>query len=220
MEACRDNGQEELGKQCLELVRKNPYLDADWEKRLQHIFYPAVSGQKTKPRTRGARRPPEDPKPDDGTVFHYCSVQIEGVRRSYAYLTGGLPLKVGDWVELPFGKDDAPRKGQVKAIMDCTRTVAPWPPEQTKTVIKHMLRRRANRLQKLPHRTWSSILRRQREWLNSRKRSKSRKKQKALLFPNRAQSPKRRKFPHSPWSPLRPMNRIRGRSRPRPQRNL
>lgn len=136
LEACRDNGQEELGKQCLELVRKNPYLDADWEKRLQHIFYPAVSGQKTKPRTHGARRPPEDPKPDDGTVFHYCSVQIEGVRRSYAYLTGGLPLKVGDWVELPFGKDDAPRKGQVKAIMDCTRTVAPWPPEQTKTVIQ------------------------------------------------------------------------------------
>ena len=134
LEACRDNGQEKLGKQCLELVRKNPYLDADWEKRLQHIFYPAVSGQKTKPRTRGARRPPEDPKPDDGTVFHYCSVQIEGVRRSYAYLTGGLPLKVGDWVELPFGKDDAPRKGQVKAVMDCTRTVAPWPPEQTKTV--------------------------------------------------------------------------------------
>lgn len=62
LEACRDNGQEELGKQCLALVRKNPYLDADWEKRLQHIFYPAVSGQKTKPRTRGARRPPEQPK--------------------------------------------------------------------------------------------------------------------------------------------------------------
>lgn len=136
LEACRDNGQEELGKQCLELVRKNPCLDADWEKRFQHIFYPAVSTQKTKPRPRTVRRPPADPKPDDGTVFHYCSVQVQGIRRSYAYLTGGLPLKVGDWVELPFGKDDAPRKGQVKAVMDCTRTVAPWPPEQTKTVAR------------------------------------------------------------------------------------
>ena len=45
-------------------------------------------------------------------------------------------LKAGDWVELPFGKDDLLRQGQVKAVMDCTRTVAPWPPEQTKTVIR------------------------------------------------------------------------------------
>ena len=51
-------------------------------------------------------------------------------------MTGGLPLKVGDWVELPFGKDDALRQGQVKAVMDCTRMAAPWPPEQTKTVIR------------------------------------------------------------------------------------
>ena len=69
-------------------------------------------------------------------MYHYCSVQVQGTRRPYAYLTGGLPLKVGDWVELPFGKDDVPRHGQVKAVMDCTRMVAPWPPEQTKTVIR------------------------------------------------------------------------------------
>ncbi len=77
-----------------------------------------------------------DTKPDDGTVYHYCSVQVQGTRRPYAYLTGGLPLKVGDWVELPFGKDDVLRQGQIKAVMDCTRMVAPWPPEQTKTVIR------------------------------------------------------------------------------------
>ena len=47
-----------------------------------------------------------------------------------------MPLKVGDWVELPFGKDDVLRQGQIKAVMDCTRMVAPWPPEQTKTVIR------------------------------------------------------------------------------------
>ena len=52
------------------------------------------------------------------------------------YIDGKLHVFDKDWVELPFGKDDAPRKGQVKAIMDCTRTVAPWPPEQTKTVIQ------------------------------------------------------------------------------------
>ena len=69
-------------------------------------------------------------------MYHYCSVQLQGMHRSYTYLTGGLPLKAGDWVELPFGKDDLLRQGQVKAVMDCTRTVAPWPPEQTKTVIR------------------------------------------------------------------------------------
>ena len=27
-------------------------------------------------------------------------------------------------------------KERDKAVMDCTRTVAPWPPEQTKTIIR------------------------------------------------------------------------------------
>lgn len=63
---------------------------------------------------------------------------MQGTRRPYAYLTGGLPLKVGDWVELPFGKDDVLRQGQIKTVMDCTRMVAPWPPEQTKTVIRRI----------------------------------------------------------------------------------
>ena len=58
------------------------------------------------------------------------------MHRPYAYLTGGLPLKVGDWVEVPFGKDDVLRQGQVKSVMDCTRRVAPWPPELTKTVLR------------------------------------------------------------------------------------
>ena len=61
---------------------------------------------------------------------------MQGTRRPYAYLTGGLPLKAGDWVELPFGKGDLLRQRQVKAVMDCTRTVASWPPEQTKTIIR------------------------------------------------------------------------------------
>ena len=61
---------------------------------------------------------------------------MQGTRRPYAYLTSGLPLKTGDWIELPFGKVDLLRRGQIKAVMDCTRMVAPWPPEQTKTIIR------------------------------------------------------------------------------------
>ena len=135
LNACRSCGQEELGKHCLELALKNPCLEETWEKRLRRVFTTAPSSGRSKLRSYTAK-PIADTKPDDGTVYHYCSVQVQGTRRPYAYLTGGLPLKVGDWVELPFGKDDVLRQGQVKAVMDCTRMVAPWPPEQTKTVIR------------------------------------------------------------------------------------
>ena len=136
LNACRDCGQERKGQHCLKLALKNPYLEESWEKRLRRVFTTTLPSGSTKPRSHATAKPIADTKPDDGTVYHYCSVQVQGTRRPYAYLTGGLPLKVGDWVELPFGKDDVPRHGQVKAVMDCTRMVAPWPPEQTKTVIR------------------------------------------------------------------------------------
>ena len=136
LNACRDYGQEKLGQHCLELALKNPYLEENWEKRFRRVFTTTLPSESTKPRSHATAKPIADTKPDDGTVYHYCSVQVQGTRRPYAYLTGGLPLKVGDWVELPFGKDDVPRHGQVKAVLDCTRVVAPWPPEQTKTVIR------------------------------------------------------------------------------------
>ena len=136
LNACRDCGQEKQGQHCLELALKNPYLEENWEKRFRRVFTTALPSGSTKPRSHATAKPIADTKPDDGTVYHYCSVQVQGTRRPYAYLTGGLPLKVGDWVELPFGKDDVLRQGQIKAVMDCTRMVAPWPPEQTKTVIR------------------------------------------------------------------------------------
>ena len=136
LNACRDCGQEKLGQHCLELALKNPYLEENWEKRFRRVFTTTLPSGSTRPRSHATAKPIADTKPDDGTVYHYCSVQMQGTRRPYAYLTGGLPLKVGDWVELPFGKDDVLRRGQVKAVMDCTRMVAPWPPEQTKTVIR------------------------------------------------------------------------------------
>ena len=116
LNACRDCGQEILGQHCLELVLKNPSLEENWEKRLKRIFTVAPYSGRSKPRSNPSK-PIADAKPDDGTVYHYCSVQMQGTRRPYAYLTGGLPLKVGDWVELPFGKDYVLRRGQVKAVM-------------------------------------------------------------------------------------------------------
>lgn len=136
LNACRDCGQEKQGQHCLELALKNPYLEESWEKRFRRVFTTTPSSRIEKSHSHATAKPIADAKPDDGTVYHYCSVQVQGTRRPYAYLTGGLPLKVGDWVELPFGKDDVLRQGQIKAVMDCTRMVAPWPPEQTKAIIR------------------------------------------------------------------------------------
>lgn len=135
LNACHAYGQEKLGQRCLELALKNPCLEENWKKRLSRVFTTTPPSRTATPRFYTGK-PIADAKPDDGTVYHYCTVQVQGTRRPYSYLTGGLPLKVGDWVELPFGKDDVLRHGQVKAVMDCTRMAAPWPPEQTKTVIR------------------------------------------------------------------------------------
>ena len=136
LNACRDYGQEALGQRCLALALKNPHLEEYWRKHLKRVFTEKPSYRSAAPRPAAAGKPITDKKADGGTVYHYCSVQVPGTHRPYAYLTGGLPLKAGDWVELPFAKDDVLQQGQVKSVMDCTRRVAPWPPELTKTVIR------------------------------------------------------------------------------------
>ena len=133
---CRNFNRIELGQHCLELVLKNPYLNGAWEQRLKKALTPYIRPPKPQGPSQSIHIPSVGDIPDDGTVFHYCTVRIQGVRRVYSYLTGDLPLKVGDWVEVPFGKENQPRRGQVGSITDCTRLVAPWPPEQTKPVLR------------------------------------------------------------------------------------
>ena len=133
---CRSSGQEKLCQHLLQLALENPNLEENRKKQFRRAFSAEPYFTNAALRSYAVGKLIADTKPDDGTVYHYCSVLVQGTQRPYAYMTGGLPLKVGDWVELPFGKDDAPRQGQVKAVMDCTRMTAPWPPERTKTVIR------------------------------------------------------------------------------------
>ena len=92
---------------------------------------PAERRERPLPPSRQGGAPPVD----DGTVFHCCAVEVMGVRRTYHYLTGGLPLRVGDWVEVPLGREDRPVPGQVRSLLTCTRPGMPWPPERMKTVL-------------------------------------------------------------------------------------
>lgn len=70
-----------------------------------------------------------------GEVYHYCMVGF-GDRKLYAYLTNGLPVQIGSRVWVPYGKVNQEREGVVLSIMDCTREMAPWPPEKTKAVLR------------------------------------------------------------------------------------
>ena len=133
---CRKSGRLDLEHRCLDIVLKNSYLDDAWERQWRKMLASDVKSPKAQSASRSTCIPPVEDHPDDGTVFHYCTVKLQGIRRPYSYLTGGLPLEVGDWVEVPFGKEDQPRCGQVGSVTDCTRSVAPWPPEQTKTVLR------------------------------------------------------------------------------------
>ena len=135
LEICKRFGQTELGQHCLELALENPCLTSPWENRLRLALSPEAG--RPAPRRPADACPPGAGIPSgDGTAFRYCAVQLPGLAKSYAYLAGELSPKAGDWVEVPFGKGNQPRRGQVLSVTDCTRQTAPWPPEQTKTLLR------------------------------------------------------------------------------------
>ncbi len=79
---------------------------------------------------------PQKPKPNTGELFRYCTVSLGFCGENYSYLTGTLDLTPGDWVEVPWGKGNIIRIGQIVEVKNYTRSAAPWPPERTKTVLR------------------------------------------------------------------------------------
>ena len=76
---------------------------------------------------------------DDNTpMYRYCFVRVDHGRR-YSYLTNGLPVKKGDHVRVPYGKNNELKEGVVHAVGNYTRDTAPWPPEKTKCVLEEIL---------------------------------------------------------------------------------
>lgn len=72
---------------------------------------------------------------DSTPTYRYCLVRVDNGHR-YAYLTAGLPVKKGDHVRVPYGKDNELKEGLVHAVGNYTRDTAPWPPEKTKRVLE------------------------------------------------------------------------------------
>lgn len=76
------------------------------------------------------------PANSDGGYYQFCKVQFQDGGRPYTYLTGGLPLAVGDFVVVPVGYRNAEKTGCVTDVFVCSAQDAPHPPEKTKFVLR------------------------------------------------------------------------------------
>ena len=71
-----------------------------------------------------------------GGYYQFCNVQFKDGGNPYAYLTGGLPLAVGDFVVVPVGNRNTEKTGRVTDVFVCSAQDAPYPPEKAKFVLR------------------------------------------------------------------------------------
>ena len=76
------------------------------------------------------------PAGNGGGYYQFCKVQFKDGGSPYAYLTGGLPLAVGDFVVVPVGNRNAEKTGRVTDVFVCSVQDAPYPPEKAKFVLR------------------------------------------------------------------------------------
>lgn len=126
LEACWQYGEQELGQTLLELLRNNPCPHKPIEQEEAWMEEQVAEA---------AALPEAD---QEHIVYQYCLVELEGISRPLAYLAGDLPLQVGDDVEVPVGRKNTSRPGRVLQVQEYTRATAPWPPEQTKSVLRKL----------------------------------------------------------------------------------
>ena len=138
LEICRDCGEETLARHCMDLALKNPCLEEQWRKRYTQVLAAAPSSKRTKPPARAlARTPVSTPaKPAGESYYQFCNVQFKEDGAAYAYLTGGISLKAGDFVVVPIGDHQAEKLARVTEVFVCSTQNVPYPPEKTKFVLR------------------------------------------------------------------------------------
>lgn len=138
LEICRDRGEETLARHCMDLALKNPCLEEQWRKRYTQVLAAAPSSKRTKPPARALARPPfsTPAKPTGESYYQFCNVQFKEDGAAYAYLTGGISLKAGDFVVVPIGDHQAEKLARVTEVFVCSTQNAPYPPEKAKFVLR------------------------------------------------------------------------------------
>ncbi len=138
LEICRDCGEEALARHCMNLALKNPWLEERWRKRYTQVLAAAPSSKRTKPPARALARPPvsTQKKPAGESYYQFCNVQFKEDGATYAYLTGGISLKAGDFVVVPIGDHQAEKLARVTEVFVCSTQNAPYPSEKAKFVLR------------------------------------------------------------------------------------
>ena len=138
LEICRDCGEETLARHCMDLALKNPCLEERWRKRYTQVLAAAPSSKRTKPPARALARPPVSTpaKPAGESYYQFCNVQFKEDGAAYAYLTGGISLKAGDFVVVPIGDHQEEKLARVTEVFVCSTQNAPYPPEKAKFVLR------------------------------------------------------------------------------------
>lgn len=138
LEICRDCGEETLVRHCMDLALKNPCLEEQWRKRYTQVLAAAPSSKRTKPPARALARPPVSTpaKPAGESYYQFCNVQFKEDGATYAYLTGGISLKAGDFVVVPIGDHQEEKLARVTEVFVCSTQNAPYPPEKAKFVLR------------------------------------------------------------------------------------
>ena len=138
LEICRDCGEETLARHCMDLALKNPCLEEQWRKRYTQVLAAAPSSKRTKPPACALARPPASTpaKPAGESYYQFCNVQFKEDGAAYAYLTGGISLKAGDFVVVPIGDHQAEKLARVTEVFVCSTQNAPYPPEKAKFVLR------------------------------------------------------------------------------------
>ena len=138
LEICLDCGEETLARHCMDLALRNPWLEEQWRKRYTQVLAAAPSSKRTKPPARALARPPVSTpaKPAGESYYQFCNVQFKEDGATYAYLTGGILLKAGDFVVVPIGDHQAEKLALVTEVFVCSTQNAPYPPEKAKFVLR------------------------------------------------------------------------------------
>ena len=138
LEICRDCGEKTLARHCMDLALKNSCLEEQWRKRYTQVLAAAPSSKRAKPPARALARPPVSTpaKPAGESYYQFCNVQFKEDGATYAYLTGGISLKAGDFVVVPIGDHQAEKLARVTEVFVCSTQNAPYPPEKAKFVLR------------------------------------------------------------------------------------
>ena len=122
----------------MDLALKNPCLDEQWRKRYTQVLAAAPSSKRAKTPARALARPPvsTQKKPTGESYYQFCNVQFKEDGATYAYLTGEISLKAGDFVVVPIGDHQAEKLARVTEVFVCSTQNAPYPPEKAKFVLR------------------------------------------------------------------------------------